>query len=506
MGVGLENRVDNPVYGRYPMKEHLGEVGWDRVKRSCRGVFFIQGGREMITFMTVRELYDLVSFGTREEIDGLEYVQLQGWIRTNRSNGSLGFIELNDGTYFRNGQLVYDKTLKNFDMVEKYLVGSAITVTGKFVMTPGNKQPFELFLTEVVLEGESDNSYALQKKRHSFEYLREIAHLRPRTNTFNAVFRVRSVLAMGIHEFFQSQGFVYVHSPIITGNDAEGAGETFTVTTRKDGDYEKDFFGKHAALSVSGQLHVEAFALAFRDVYTFGPTFRAENSNTRTHANEFWMIEPEIAFADLDDDMDLIEDMIKYLIEYVLENCPEEMKFFNEMIDTSLLDRLNTVKDSEFKKMSYTEAIDFLQKAEVKFDYPVEWGVDLQTEHERYICEEVVKGPVFLTNYPKEIKAFYMRNNDDGKTVAASDLLVPQVGELVGASQREERLDVLKQKLKDFNIEEESMDWYLDLRRYGGVKHAGFGLGFERFLMYITGIGNIRDVIPFPRTPKNLDF
>jgi len=460
----------------------------------------------MITFMTVRELYDFVSHATREEIDGLEYVQLQGWIKTNRSNGSLGFIELNDGSYFRNAQLVYDKKLNSFEEVEKYLVGTAITVTGKFVLTPDNKQPYELFLTEVELEGTCDNSYVLQKKRHSFEYLREISHLRPRTNTFNAVFRVRSVLAMGIHEFFQSQGFVYVHSPIITGNDAEGAGEVFTVTTRKDGNYEKDFFGKHAHLSVSGQLHVEAFALAFRDVYTFGPTFRAENSNTRTHANEFWMIEPEIAFADLEDDMNLIEDMVKYLIEYVLENCPEEMKFFNEMIDKGLLERLTLVKESEFKKMSYTEAIELLKVAPIDFEYPIEWGDDLQTEHERYLCEGVVKGPVFLTDYPKEIKAFYMRNNDDGKTVAACDLLVPQIGELVGASQREERLDVLKEKLKDFNIEESSLEWYLDLRRYGGVKHAGFGLGFERFLMYVTGVNNIRDVVPFPRTPKNLGF
>lgn len=460
----------------------------------------------MITFMTIRELYDLVSYGTREEMDGLEYVQLQGWIRTNRSNGSLGFIEFNDGTYFRNGQLVYDKTLSSFEAVEKYLIGTALTITGKFVLTPDKKQPFELFLTEVEQEGDCDNTYPLQKKRHSFEYLREIAHLRPRTNTFNAVFRVRSILSMGIHEFFQSQGFVYVHAPIITGNDAEGAGDVFTVTTRKDGDYQQDFFGKHAHLSVSGQLHAEAFALAFRDVYTFGPTFRAENSNTRTHASEFWMIEPEIAFADLGDDMDLIEDMVKYLIEYVLTNCPAEMEFFDSIIEKGLLDRLNTVKDSDFVRMSYTEAIEHLQQAEVKFEYPVEWGSDLQTEHERYLCETVVGGPVFLTDYPKEIKAFYMRDNDDGKTVAACDLLVPHVGELVGGSQREERLEVLKKKLQDFDVAEEAMQWYLDLRRYGGVKHAGFGLGFERFLMYLTGIDNIRDVIPFARTPRNLDF
>ena len=460
----------------------------------------------MMTFMTVRELYELCLVGNQIELDALEYVTLQGWARTNRSNGSLGFIELNDGTYFKSAQLVYDKELNNFSDVEKYLSGTALTVTGKFILTPDKKQPFELVVTEVVLEGECDNSYPLQKKRHSFEYLREIAHLRPRTNTFNAVFRVRSVLSMGIHEFFQSQGFIYLHSPILTLSDAEGTGEAFTVTTRSDNKYEKDFFGKRTFLTGTGQFHGEAFALAFRDIYTFGPTFRAEKSNTRTHANEFWMIEPEIAFADLDDNMDLIEDMVKYLIEYVLENCPEEMKFFNEMIDPTLLKRLNAAKNSTFKKMSYTEAIQELEKADVKFEYPVFWGADLQTEHERYICEKIINGPVFITDYPKEIKAYYMRNNDDGKTVAACDLLVPNVGELVGASQREERLDELKKKLQEFGIEESSLEWYLDLRRYGGVKHAGFGLGLERFLMYITGMQNIRDVIPFARTPKNIEF
>ncbi|WP_279125188.1 asparagine--tRNA ligase [Holdemania filiformis] len=460
----------------------------------------------MLTFMTVRELYEMACSGSTMETDQIEYAQLQGWVRTNRNNGSIGFIELNDGTYFRNAQLVYSSDLANFQDVSKYLTGTALTVTGKVVLTPQAKQPFELQVTEVILEGACDNTYPLQKKRHSFEYLREIGHLRPRSNTFNAVFRVRSVLAMAIHEFFQDQGFVYVNAPIITGNDAEGAGEVFTVTTRDDGNYEEDFFGKKANLTVSGQLQAEAFAMAFRDVYTFGPTFRAENSNTTTHASEFWMVEPEIAFADLEDDMDLIEDMIKYCIQYVLDNCPEEMKFFNQFIDNTLLERLNHVLNSEFVRMPYTEAIDHLLKAKKKFENPVSWGVDLNTEHERYLCEEVVKGPVFLIDYPKDIKAFYMRMNDDGKTVAACDLLVPAVGELVGGSQREERLEVLQNRMKEMGVHEAGLQWYLDLRRYGGCQHAGFGLGFERFIMYVTGMQNIRDVIPFARTPKNLLF
>ena len=460
----------------------------------------------MLTFMTVRELYEMACSGSTMETDQIEYAQLQGWVRTNRNNGSIGFIELNDGTYFRNAQLVYSSDLANFQDVSKYLTGTALTVTGKVVLTPQAKQPFELQVTEVILEGTCDNSYPLQKKRHSFEYLREIGHLRPRSNTFNAVFRVRSVLAMAIHEFFQDQGFVYVNAPIITGNDAEGAGEVFTVTTREDGNYEEDFFGKKANLTVSGQLQAEAFAMAFRDVYTFGPTFRAENSNTTTHASEFWMVEPEIAFADLEDDMDLIEDMIKYCIQYVMDNCPEEMKFFNQFIDNTLLDRLNHVLNSEFVRMPYTEAIDHLLKATKKFENPVSWGMDLNTEHERYLCEEIVKGPVFLIDYPKDIKAFYMRINADGKTVAACDLLVPAVGELVGGSQREERLDILQNRMKEMGVHEEGLQWYLDLRRYGGCQHAGFGLGFERFIMYVTGMQNIRDVIPFARTPKNLLF
>lgn len=460
----------------------------------------------MNTLMTVRELYETVQAGTPLEADGIEYIQVQGWVRTNRNNKNVGFIELNDGSYFRNVQLVYAAELEKFDDYTRYLTGTALSVNGKLKLTPGMKQPFEVEVVSIELEGACDPDYPLQKKQHSFEYLREIAHLRPRTNTFSAVFRVRSVLSMAIHEFFQDQGFVYVHAPIITGNDAEGAGEVFTVTTRNDAKYDEDFFGKKASLTVSGQLQGEAYALAFRDVYTFGPTFRAENSNTARHASEFWMIEPEIAFADLDDDMNLIEDMVKSCITYVQENAPEEMKFFNERIDPTLSDRLNKVLESPFVRMTYTEAVDHLLKAPVKFEYPVKWGMDLQSEHERYICEQVVQGPVFLIDYPKDIKAFYMRVNDDNKTVAACDLLVPAIGELVGGSQREERLDVLKLRMAEMNVHEEGLQWYLDLRRFGGCKHAGFGLGFERFLMYITGIQNIRDVIPFARTPKNLLF
>lgn len=460
----------------------------------------------MLSFMTARELFEFKASSSDVEKDQIEYVEMQGWIRTNRNSKSVGFIELNDGTYFKNIQLVYTDNLENFDEVSKYLTGAAIRIIGLYKETPNSKQPFELEVKEISLEGACDNSYPLQKKRHSFEYLREIGHLRVRTNTFSAVFRVRSVLSMAIHEFFQNQGFIYVHAPIITGNDAEGAGEVFTVTTRSDKQYEEDFFGKKASLTVSGQLQAEAFALAFRDVYTFGPTFRAENSNTTTHAAEFWMIEPEMAFADLNDDMNLIEDMIKYCIEYVMDNCPEEMKFFNEFIDKGLIERLNLVKNSEFYRMSYSEAIDLLNKADVEFENKVSWGMDLNTEHERYISEKIVKGPVFLTDYPKDIKAFYMRLNDDNKTVAACDLLVPGVGELVGGSQREERLELLQARMKELGIHEEGLSWYLDLRRYGGCQHAGFGLGFERFMMYITGMQNIRDVIPFARTPKNLLF
>ena len=458
----------------------------------------------MLDFKTVRELYELCYAKNTMEIDQLEYVELEGWVKTNRNSGAIGFIELNDGTYFKSCQIVYEEDLKNYDAIAKILTGAALKVTGKFVYTPDKRQPFEIKATEILVEGKSDEKYPLQKKRHSFEYLREIPHLRVRTNTFMAVFRLRSVLSMAIHEFFQDQGFVYVHTPIITSMDGEGAGNMFRVTTIDNTDFDKDFFGKEAHLGVTGQLQVEAFCMAFRDVYTFGPTFRAENSNTTTHASEFWMIEPEIAFADLEDDMDLIEDMVKYCINYCLENAPEEMAFFNSFVDKTLLERINKVKDAHFRRMTYTEAIEILQKADVKFENKVEWGMDLNTEHERYISEKVVNGPVFLTDYPKDIKAFYMRLNDDQKTVAACDLLVPHVGELVGGSQREERLDLLKGRMEELGMNVDAYDWYLDLRRYGGCKHAGFGLGFERFIMYLTGMQNIRDVLPFPRTPKNL--
>ena len=462
----------------------------------------------MPEFETVRELFETAQTGSQQEKDQIDYVELQGWVRTNRNNGSVGFIELNDGTYFKNAQVVYTLDTKGFQDIAKYGTGCAITVVGKFELTPEARQPFEIKATEVTLEGACDQDYPLQKKRHGFEFLREIAHLRPRTNTFSAVFRVRSVLAMAIHEFFQSQGFIYVHAPIITSNDAEGAGEAFVVTTRDDAQYEKDFFGKKASLTVSGQLEAEAYALAFRDVYTFGPTFRAENSNTVRHAAEFWMIEPEIAFADLEDDMDLIEDTIKYCISYVKENCPAEMNFFNTMIDKDLENRLNKVLNSSFARLSYSEGIEVLKKAVadgVKFDNSkIEWGMDLQSEHERYLCEKHIGGPVFITDYPKDIKSFYMRMNDDNKTVAACDLLVPGIGEIVGGSQREERYDRLVARMDELGMKKEGLEWYLDLRRYGGVQHAGFGIGFERLLMYITGMQNIRDVLPFPRTPNNL--
>ena len=389
-------------------------------------------------------------------------------------------------------------------------------MTGLFVLTPEAKQPFEIKAREVVIEAGSDSDYPLQKKRHSMEFLREIAHLRPRSNTFSAVFRVRSMVAYAIHKFFQEKGFVYVHTPIITASDCEGAGEMFKVTTLDMGDlpktsdgsvdYSEDFFGKEAGLTVSGQLEAETFALAFRNVYTFGPTFRAENSNTARHASEFWMIEPEMAFAELSDDMDVAEDMIKYIINYVMENAPEEMEFFNKFVDEGLLDRLQNIVSSDFERITYTEAVEMLRKSGEKFQYPVEWGIDLQTEHERYITEKIYKKPVFVTDYPKEIKAFYMRLNDDEKTVAACDLLVPGVGEIIGGSQREERYDVLKARIEEMGMTEEDYWWYMDLRKYGGVKHSGYGLGFERIIMYITGMSNIRDVLPFPRTPKSAEF
>jgi asparaginyl-tRNA synthetase len=458
----------------------------------------------------IRYIYEILVNG--EEQDKQELVteiELNGWVRTNRNNGSIGFMEVNDGTYFKNAQIVYDKGKGfDFDAFSKINTGAAVQVVGDLVLTPGNKQPFEIHLKSFTVLGEVTEDYPLQKKRHSFEFLRDIAHLRPRSNTFGAIFRLRSVLSMAIHTFFQSQGFVYVHTPIITGNDAEGAGETFKVASGKNNSFT-EFFGKPVSLTVSGQLHVEAFAMAYRDVYTFGPTFRAEISNTVRHASEFWMIEPEIAFADLDDDMNLIEECIKYCISYVLDECAAEMEFFNQFIDKNLLERLHHVLSSDFKRMPYTEAILLLQEAVKnghKFDNPnIYWGMDLQSEHERYITDVVVQGPVFLIDYPSEIKAFYMRQNDDGKTVAACDLLVPGVGELVGGSQREERYDVLKAKMEELgNLKD--LEWYLDLRKYGGCKHAGFGVGFDRLIMYLTGMQNIRDVQPFPRTPGSIRY
>ena len=460
----------------------------------------------MFEFITVRELYELY-INDRNQLDGIEYVELQGWIRTNRNSGKVGFLALNDGTYFKNVQVVYlDEIIDNYEEASHISTGSAVKVTGKLKLTPDGKQPFEIEATHLVVEGTCDEDFPLQKKRHSFEYMREIPHLRPRANTFYAIFRLRSVLSMAIHEFFQNQGFVYVHTPIITSNDGEGAGEMFRATTIDDTEFDKDFFGKEAYLTVTGQLHVEAFALTYRDVYTFGPAFRAENSNTSRHASEFWMIEPEIAFADLEDDMDLIEDMVKYCIDYVLDNAPEEMKFFESMIDKECIKRIKAVRDSDFKRMTYTEAIDYLLKADVKFENKVEWGMDLNSEHERYICEKIVGGPVFLTDYPKEIKAFYMKLNDDGKTVAAVDCLVPGIGEIIGGSQREDDYEKLRGRMQELGLNEEEYGFYLDLRKYGSTRHAGFGLGFERCVMYLTGMSNIRDVIPFPRTVNNCEL
>ncbi|WP_317367616.1 asparagine--tRNA ligase [uncultured Tyzzerella sp.] len=439
-----------------------------------------------------------------------------GWVKTIRSSKTFGFIELNDGSFFKGVQVVFDDSLSNFEKIEKLGVGASLVVKGNLIETPENKQPFEIKATSINIEGEAPSDYPLQKKRHSFEYLRTIAHLRPRTNTFSAVFRVRSLIAYSIHKFFNERNFVYVHTPIITGSDCEGAGEMFRVTnfdminipTTQEGnvDYSKDFFGKEANLTVSGQLSAEAYAMAFKNVYTFGPTFRAENSNTPRHAAEFWMVEPEIAFADLNDDMELAEDLLKYIIEYVLENAPEEIKFFNDFVDKGLIDRLENIVKNEFGKITYTEAIEILKKADVNFEYPVEWGIDLQTEHERYLTDKVFEKPVFVTDYPKDIKAFYMRLNDDNKTVAAMDLLVPGVGELMGGSQREERIDILVERMKELGLNEKDYWWYLELRKFGGTRHSGFGLGFERCVMYLTGISNIRDVIPFPRTSKNAEF
>ncbi len=455
-------------------------------------------------------------FADSERLGG-QTVTVCGWARTIRDMKTFGFIELNDGSCFKNLQVVMDASvLANYKEIAGQNVGAALIVKGTVVLTPEAKQPLEVKASEIVVEGVSSPEYPLQKKRHSVEYLRTIAHLRPRTNLFSAVFRVRSVAAHAIHTFFQDRGFVYVHTPIITASDCEGAGEMFQVTTldmndlprTQDGqvDYSQDFFGKHANLTVSGQLNAENFAMAFGDVYTFGPTFRAENSNTQRHAAEFWMIEPEMAFCDLKGDMDVAEEMIKFVIRTVMEKCPDELNFFNSFVDKGLKERLEHVASSDFGRVSYTEAVEILEKHNDQFDYKVFWGCDLQTEHERFLTEQVYKKPVFVTDYPKEIKAFYMRMNDDGKTVAAADCLVPGIGEIIGGSQREERLDLLEARIKELGMKTEDYWWYLDLRRYGSCKHAGFGLGFERLVMYLTGVSNIRDVLPHPRTVGNAEF
>lgn len=459
---------------------------------------------------TVRQIYrDKDSFLSKE-------VTIGGWVRSLRDSKTFGFIVLNDGSYFDTLQIVYHDTMDNFSEISKLNVGAAVIVTGTLIPTPEAKQPFEIQATKIDIEGASAPDYPLQKKRHTFEYLRTISHLRPRTNTFQAVFRVRSLIAYAIHQFFQERDFVYVHTPLITGSDCEGAGEMFQVTTMdlknipmtQDGavDFSQDFFGKPTNLTVSGQLNAETYAMAFRNVYTFGPTFRAENSNTTRHAAEFWMIEPEMAFADLQDDMELAESMLKYVIRYVLEHAPEEMNFFNQFVDKELLDRLNHVLNSEFAHVTYTEAVELLEKHNEEFDYKVFWGCDLQTEHERYLTEQLYKKPVFVTDYPKEIKAFYMKMNPDNKTVAAVDCLVPGIGEIIGGSQREDDLDRLTARMDELGLRKEDYDFYLDLRKYGSTRHAGFGLGFERCVMYLTGMANIRDVVPFPRTVNNCEL
>ena len=460
--------------------------------------------------ITIRELY-------KNKENYLEKkLTVGGWVRSIRDSKTFGFIVLNDGTFFEPLQIVYHDKMENFAEISKLNVGAAVIVEGTLVATPEAKQPFEIQADSVVVEGNSTSDYPLQKKRHSFEYLRTISHLRPRTNTFQAVFRVRSLIAYAIHKYFQERDFVYVHTPIITGSDCEGAGEMFQVTTldlenlpkTADGkvDYAKDFFNKPTNLTVSGQLNGETYAMAFRNIYTFGPTFRAENSNTTRHAAEFWMIEPEMAFADLKDDMMLAEGMLKYIIQYVMEHAPEEMAFFNQFVDKGLMERLEGVLHSEFGHITYTEAIELLEKHNEEFDYKVSWGCDLQTEHERYLTEQIFKRPVFVTDYPKEIKAFYMKLNEDGKTVAAMDCLVPGIGEIIGGSQREDNYDKLLARMEELNLKPEDYQFYLDLRKYGSARHAGFGLGFERCVMYLTGMGNIRDVVPFPRTVKNCDL
>ena len=463
-----------------------------------------------MNLIEIRELYKNQEAYLDKEIT------VGGWVRRIRDSKAFGFIVINDGTFFTPLQVVYHDDMENFEEISKLNVGAAVVVTGTLVATPQAKQPFEIQAKTVTVEGASAPDYPLQKKRHSFEYLRTIAHLRPRTNTFQAVFRVRSLTAYALHKFFQERGFVYVHTPIITGSDCEGAGEMFRVTTMDMGnvpktengavDYTQDFFGKETSLTVSGQLNAETYAQAFGNVYTFGPTFRAENSNTTRHAAEFWMLEPEMAFADLEDDMDLAEDMLKYVINYVMENAPEEMNFFNSFVDKGLIDRLTNVATSEFARITYTDAIEILKKHNDKFEFKVSWGIDLQTEHERYLTEEVYKRPVFVTDYPKDIKAFYMKQNPDGKTVAAVDCLVPGIGEIIGGSQREDDYEKLATRMEELGMKTEDYGFYMDLRKYGSTRHAGFGLGFERCIMYLTGMGNIRDVIPFPRTVNNCEL
>ena len=463
-----------------------------------------------MNLIKIRELYKNQEAYLDKEIT------VGGWVRSIRDSKAFGFIVINDGTFFTPLQVVYHDDMENFEEISKLNVGAAVVVTGTLVATPQAKQPFEIQAKTVTVEGASAPDYPLQKKRHSFEYLRTIAHLRPRTNTFQAVFRVRSLTAYALHKFFQERGFVYVHTPIITGSDCEGAGEMFRVTTMdmenvpktENGavDYTQDFFGKETSLTVSGQLNAETYAQAFGNVYTFGPTFRAENSNTTRHAAEFWMLEPEMAFADLEDDMDLAEDMLKYVINYVMENAPEEMNFFNSFVDKGLIDRLTNVVTSEFARITYTDAIEILKKHNDKFEFKVSWGIDLQTEHERYLTEEVYKRPVFVTDYPKDIKAFYMKQNPDGKTVAAVDCLVPGIGEIIGGSQREDDYEKLATRMEELGMKTEDYGFYMDLRKYGSTRHAGFGLGFERCIMYLTGMGNIRDVVPFPRTVNNCEL
>ena len=460
--------------------------------------------------LEIREIYKKHAELLNKELE------LNGWIRKRRDQKNFGFLEVNDGTFFNGIQVVFDDSLSNFDEISRLSISSSVHVKGVLVQSEGKGQTFEIKANEITVYNKADLDYPLQNKRHTLEYLRTIAHLRPRTNTFMAVFRVRSLMSYAIHKFFNERGFVYVHTPIITGSDTEGAGEMFQLTTldlkdipkndKGEVEYKDDFFGKQANLTVSGQLNVETFCMAFKNTYTFGPTFRAEKSNTPKHVSEFWMMEPEIAFADLDVNMDIAEDMMKYIIRYVLENAPEEMQFFNQFIDKTLLDRLNGLVNSEFGRVTYTEAIEILKKADKKFEYPVEWGIDLQTEHERYLAEEHFKKPVFVTDYPKDIKAFYMKLNEDGKTVRAMDLLAPGIGEIIGGSQREDNFEKLEQRIKDMNLNEKDYWWYMELRKYGSVPHSGYGLGFERAIMYVTGMLNIRDVIPFPRGPKSLEF